>query len=101
MHPPGPGCPWCGGAELTWHTLGTDITGTVYSYIVVHRAFLRSFVDDVPYIVALVDVDGVPGVHITGNVLGVDPDEISIGMRVRMFWEERAPGRGVPQWQTA
>jgi len=101
IHPPGPGCPWCGEDECTWVNLGSDISGTVYSFIVVHRAFLQSFVEDVPYVVALVDVDGAPGIRITGNIVGLDPSAVSIGMRVRMFWEDRASGRAVPQWQAA
>ena len=70
--------------------------------VLVHRRPPRlppSFVEDVPYVVALVDVDGAPGIRITGNVAGIDPVEVSIGMRVRMFWEERGPGRAIPQWQ--
>jgi uncharacterized OB-fold protein len=101
VHPPGPGCPWCGEGEFTWVNLGNEISGSVYSFIVVHRAFLQSFVDDVPYVIALIDVDGAPGIRITGNVAGVEPDQVSIGMRVRMFWEDRALGYSIPQWQAA
>ena len=101
VHPPGPGCPWCGGADLAWVSIGTNVIGTVYSFIIVHRAFLPSFVEDVPYVVALVDVDGAPGVRITANVIGVDPGDVSIGMPARMFWEERSPGRRLPQWTVA
>jgi uncharacterized OB-fold protein len=97
-HPPGPGCPHCGGAELAWVTLGSSVTGVVYSFIVVQRAFLESFADDVPYVVALADVDGAPGVRITANVLGAEPGDVSIGMPVRMVWPERPGGRRMPQW---
>jgi hypothetical protein len=99
VHPPGPGCPRCGSSELVWDDLGSDVRGEVYSFVVVHRAFLRSFLDDVPYVVALVEVDGFDRVRITGNVLGVEPSEVEIGMPVRMVWEQRSGGVTVPQWE--
>jgi uncharacterized OB-fold protein len=99
VHPPGPGCPRCGGAELVWEELGSEITGRVYSFVVVHRAFLRSFLDEVPYVVALVELDGLDKVRITANVAGVDPGEVEIGLRVRMVWERRPDGVTVPQWE--
>lgn len=100
VHPPGPGCPHCGGADLVWDDLGSQITGQVYSFIVVHRPFLRSFVDDVPYVAALVELDDLDTVRITANVVNIDdPREVEIGMRVRMVWEERAGGVTMPQWE--
>jgi len=99
VHPPGPGCPWCGGADLDWVNLGSDVTGTVYSFIVVHRAFLQSFVNDVPYVVALCEIEGAPGVRITANIRNIDPTDVHIGMRVRMVWEERTPDSTIPQWE--
>jgi uncharacterized OB-fold protein len=101
VHPPGPGCPWCGAGEFSWVSLGSEVDGSVYSFIVVHRPFLQSFVDESPYVVALVDVDDAPGIRITANIVDVDPSAVSIGMRVRMTWERRAPGREIPQWRAA
>lgn len=101
VHPPAPGCPYCGGADLVWDDLGSEISGHVYSYVVVHRPFLRSFIDDVPYVVALVELDGVDDiVRVTGNILGLEnPSDVEIGMPVRMLWEDRGEGVTVPQWE--
>jgi hypothetical protein len=99
VHPPGPRCPTCGTGEgLQWVDFGNDVHGTVYSYVVVDRAMLRSFVDETPYVVALCDVDGAEGVHVAGNVLGCQADDVHIGDRVTMTWEDRAPGWSLPQW---
>jgi hypothetical protein len=84
---------------FVWDDLGSDVTGRVYSFVVVHRAFLRSFLEDVPYAVALADVDGVDGVRITANVVGVEAGAVAIGMPVRMIWERRPDGVTVPQWE--
>jgi uncharacterized protein len=54
--PATPSCPYC--AHPEWSEEEAAGTGTVYSYIVVHRAFDAAFADDVPYTVATVDLDG-------------------------------------------
>ena len=100
VHPPGPGCPHCGGADLDWEDLGSEITGQVYSFIVVHRAFLRSFLTDVPYVVVLGELEGVGDtVRITANLVNAEDVDVEIGSRVRMVWETRSDGVTVPQWE--
>ena len=99
VHPPGPGCPWCGSKSLTWEQIGTEVTGTIYSFIVVYRAVLQSFVNDVPYAVALCDVDKVPGIRITANVVNCDYRSVHIGMPVKMVWESRSSDWSIPQWE--
>ncbi|MGW6036540.1 bifunctional MaoC family dehydratase N-terminal/OB-fold nucleic acid binding domain-containing protein [Gordonia terrae] len=54
-------------------------TGTVYSYVV-HRA-PKVPGRQLPFVVALVELD--EGVRMLGELRGVEPDEVSIGMRVR------------------
>lgn len=99
LHPPGPRCHYCGGSQLEWVSLGDKIRGSVYSYVTVYRAVLRSFEEDVPYVVALCDVDGIPGVHIAGNVATDDVNDVHIGCKVTMTWEDRASGCSLPQWK--
>jgi uncharacterized OB-fold protein len=55
--PPMPACPHCGtpGGEI----VELDGRGSVYSWIVVHRAFNAAFATDVPYTIATVEL--VPG----------------------------------------
>lgn len=51
-----PSCPYC--AHPEWRSEEIAGTGTVFSYIVVHRTFDTAFTEDVPYTVATVDLDG-------------------------------------------
>jgi uncharacterized protein len=51
-----PSCPYC--AHPEWRSEEISGTGTVFTYIVVHRAFDAAFTADVPYAVATVDLDG-------------------------------------------
>ena len=74
--PPMPACPFCGGAE--WSVETHAGSGTVYSYIVVHRPFDPAFADDVPYTVAVVELDDGP--RIVGRLDRCDAP--AIGLRV-------------------
>lgn len=59
--------------------------GQLYSYTVTYVP-TAGFEDRVPYLVGLVELD--EGVRIIGNVTGVEPDEVQVGMRVRVDWEK-------------
>lgn len=52
-----PACPWCGGERTA--EVEVDGTGTVYSWVRVHRALGPLTADDeLPYTVVTVDLDG-------------------------------------------
>ncbi|WP_042356060.1 Zn-ribbon domain-containing OB-fold protein [Bacillus rubiinfantis] len=98
-HPPGPSCAKCGGTELSWVNLGSDIKGTVYSYIVSYRPFLPGFQDDIPLITAIIELESVPNVRIIGNILDCKSEEIAIGLPVKMTWVDITEDRALPQWK--
>ena len=97
-HPPGPACAKCGSTELNWESQGCHITGTIYSYVVSYRPFLPGFQDDLPTIIAVVQLDHLQAVKIIGNVLDCPPEVIKIGMPVKMIWQDITEDRGLPQW---
>jgi uncharacterized OB-fold protein len=72
--PPTPGCPYCADPGIRWDE--APGTGTVYSFITVHRAFDPAFAADVPFDLATVDLDG--GGRIVGRVSG----PTAVGARV-------------------
>jgi hypothetical protein len=98
LYPPGPSCPLCGGDEVSYRDLGSDITGRLYSYIVTHRAFVPGFARDAPYIVALAEVDQALNAKLLANLVGCAPQDVRIGMPLRMVWEERTAEVALPQW---
>ncbi|MFB7643596.1 bifunctional MaoC family dehydratase N-terminal/OB-fold nucleic acid binding domain-containing protein [Streptomyces sp. NPDC056084] len=73
-----PGCHACGSAR--WDTFEASGRGTVYSYVVMHHPPFPAF--DPPYAVGLIEL--AEGVRIVSNVVGVAPDEVRIGMAVRL-----------------
>ena len=60
-------------------------TGKLYSYSIVHRSFPGV---DVPYVSAIVDLDG--GGSVKGNLIGVDPDpeKIKFDMPVNVVFKD-------------
>lgn len=57
-------------------------TGVIYSFIVVRQAAVPGYLHDLPYVVALVDLDEQPGLRLPGRVVDIDPGDVSVGMRV-------------------
>ncbi len=81
---PRPLCPHCGGTHLEWRRASGR--GTLYSYTVARRAPIRSFEADVPYVIAIVELE--EGPHLTSNVIGVAPDGLRVGMPLEAVFED-------------
>jgi uncharacterized OB-fold protein len=56
--PPLVGCPECHGRGTTWDEVHP--TGTIWSFVVYHRAFAAELKDEIPYTVAMVHLDDGP-----------------------------------------
>ncbi len=65
--------------------------GTVWSFCIYHRAFDPAFDDALPYNVALIELDSGP--LMISNVLGVEAEDLQIGMRVIALTKEVVPDR--------
>lgn len=82
-HPPRLRCPKCHGKALRWTAVAPR--GTVYSYTIVYRAPMPVFKADLPYAVALVDIEGT-SVKLLSNLL-IDVAQVHVGMPVEMVFE--------------
>jgi len=72
-------CPQCMSDDLEW--VEASGAGAVHSFTVVHRA-PPDYRDDVPYVVALVDLD--EGVRMMTRLVDVEPAAVSVGMPVEL-----------------
>lgn len=82
--PPRVSCVRCHAMELEWRPASGR--GTVYSFTVVHRAPLDAFKADVPYVLAMIELE--EGVTAMMNVRTDDPASVAIGQPVEVFFEE-------------
>jgi uncharacterized OB-fold protein len=81
---PRPFCPKCWSANVEW--VDADGTGTLYTYSIVYTNDLPSFRDRVPYVVAIVELD--EGPRMETNLVDCPLDQIAVGMRVQVAFED-------------
>jgi uncharacterized OB-fold protein len=93
-HPPDVACARCGAAALD--PVPMSGFGTVYSFTIVRQAFDPAFLPEIPYVVALVELDEQPGLLLLANIIDTDTDSVEIGLRVEVTFEDR-DGHVVPQ----
>lgn len=67
-------------------------TGSLYSYAVLHHPRSPRF--EYPVLAALVDLD--EGVRIVTNLVGIEPADVRIGMRLTVDFEPTSDGGTVP-----
>ena len=98
-HPPGPVCPRCHSTAQEWPEVPGR--GVVYSFTVVARAPMPTLRAHVPYVVAAIELDGVPDARLVSALVEVPPEDVCVGMRVELVWEDRAPDLAVPLFRPA
>ena len=81
--PPGPVCPHCFSDRLDWRE--AKGTGTVTTFVVVHRDWFPAFRADIPYNVVQVELD--EGPRLTASLAGGN-EPLSVGLRVRVVFDD-------------
>ena len=97
--PPTPFCPACQSQAVEWPRLNGR--GTVYSYTVVERAIFPGMEAHLPYVPAVIDLEGAAGSRLISNVVDVDIREIHVGMAVSLVWDDHASGVALPRFVPA
>lgn len=97
FHPPLPACPACGSRDWCWQPASGR--GSVFSYTVVHLAAHPDFGAHVPYVAALVELE--EGPRMVADILDVEPEDVHIGMPLRVRFVEVSAGIKLPQFVPA
>lgn len=95
--PPGPMCPECQGSDTNW--VESTGKGKVYSWVVVHHAAHPALVDQVPYVIAMIELG--EGIRMVGNVAGCTHDAIHVDLPVEVYFEEVAEDEQLPNFRVA
>jgi hypothetical protein len=77
-HPPRPMCPEC--SSLDVEVVELSGRGVVYSYALLHHPQHPAF--EYPVLAVLVDLE--EGIRIVSNVVGVEPNDVGIGIPVQV-----------------
>ncbi|MEE6178233.1 Zn-ribbon domain-containing OB-fold protein [Mycobacterium sp. 050134] len=88
--PPSEDCRQCLSAQLS--SAQSAGRATVYSWAVVHRPVTAQF--EPPYAPAIVTLD--EGYQMLTNIVGIEPTDLKIGMRVEVQFHAVAPGPTLP-----
>ena len=99
VHPPEPFCFACRGSAFEWVELPG--TGRIYSYTVVRHPLHPGLQAVVPYVSAVIELDGTQGAgaRMLANVTDCDPERIRIGDRVRVWFDRVSESFAVPRFE--
>ena len=76
-------CPSCWGTDFTWETLSGR--GQVYSFTIDRVGHDPALRKDVPFAIALVELD--EGPRVVANVVGCDVEDVCVGLPVEAVFE--------------
>ena len=85
VHPPRPVCRHCLSENVAPEVVAG--TGVIDTFTVNYQKWHPQM--EVPFVIARVAIDGAPGVFLTTNIVGCPVEEVDIGDRVRVTFEQQ------------
>ena len=92
--PPSQRCRHCLSADFAWRESAGQ--GRIYSFVVFHRVYHPAFENDVPYVVAIVELD--EGPRLLSNIVGASWEQVRCDMRVQVVFEDSGSGITIPKF---
>jgi hypothetical protein len=93
--PPREGCSVCLATSATW--VPVSGRGRVFSYNVMHQVYHPGFAAEVPYVVALVELD--EGPRLVTNLVDCAPADVRIDMPVEVVFERVSADVTLPKFR--
>jgi len=88
-------CPQCLSYSFEWADLSGR--GVVFSYVVFHQLYNPAFKDDIPYNVAMIQLEEGPRMY--SNIVGVDNDAVKVGDKVEAVFDPVTPEVTIPRFR--
>jgi len=91
-------CPDCLSYDFEWTTLSGR--GEVFSYVVFYQRYHKAFAEDLPYNVALVQLEEGPRMY--SNIVGVDSsdgDAVKVGDKIEVVFDAVTPEVTIPKFK--
>lgn len=95
--PPQPTCFFCQSFDSVW--VKSRGIGEVFTYEIVHSPPHPATRSIVPYNIVVVELEDCGSVRFTSNLVDVKNEDIHIGMKVEVAWEDSAPDVTVPRFR--
>ena len=84
LHPPRPRCASCYGERIAPEAVSGE--ATVATFTINHQPWMPNM--EVPFVVAIVELPEQEGLRLTTNVIACEPEDVYVGMPVRVAFEE-------------
>ena len=92
--PPSQRCRHCLSPDTAW--VESPGVGRIYSFVVYHRSYNPAFEGDIPYVVAIIELD--EGVRLLSNIVETPPEDVRCDARVSVVFENR-DGATLPMFE--
>lgn len=92
-------CPYCFSRDLRWTPVSGR--GKIYGFTISYQKVIQSFAAEVPYVIALVELE--EGARLMTNLIGVEPDpsKIRVGMDVVVQYDDVTDTITLPKFKPA
>ena len=77
-------CPSCLSEHSEWRTVSGQ--GEVYTFTIEHHAYHPSWAEDVPYVIAVIQLK--EGPRMMSRIVGCEPEAVHIGLPVQVTFEK-------------
>jgi hypothetical protein len=92
-------CPHCLSRQVQWVRLSGK--GQVYTFTVTHQHGGEGFRDNLPLVLAYVELEGTNGVKMLTNIVDCDPQTVTIGMPVSVTFVDVSDDMAIPMFKPA
>jgi len=93
--PPAPVCSECRSDQSAWQEVPGE--GEVYTYTIVHRPISPE--QTLPFVIAVVALEDSGGLRMISNLVDVSPDDVSVGLPVKLVWEDMSDELAIPRFR--
>lgn len=90
-------CPHCLSDDVRWVRLNGR--GKVYTHTITYQHGGAGFRDNLPFVLAYVELEGTGGVKTLTNIVGCDPQRVSIGMPVEVTFVDVNEELAIPMFK--
>ena len=97
VHPPEALCPRCQATDLRFR----EVSGRarVYTHTIVRDNVTQGFAADEPYVIGIIELAEQERLVLVANVVGVAPEDVRIGMPLRVTFERLTDDIALPQFE--
>ena len=89
--PPKPVCWKCQSSNYAWSE--STGRGRIFSYTIVHHSPHPTALEQIPYNIAVVELEDCEHVLLTSNVVDCPNQELRVGLPDEVTWEDRSDGQ--------